>query len=1033
MRSYLAGRRRLTAPRGPRGVAPTFALVLTAAALAHPAALAAQRWTRPERQWTTLETRYFRVHAPREFAEWARSVAGRLDAVREVERRVIGFAPAGVTDVVVDDPYGSANGSAFPFLHGPTVFLWPVPPTPRSFVGNSRDWGELLAVHEFAHIAHLTRPARNRLQRTWRRLLPEGVGPIATRTPRWAIEGYATYVEGALTGSGRPHAALRAAVLRGWALDGALPSYGALNGGGGYLGGSFAYLMGSAYLEWLGARGGDSSITAVWRRSSARVNRSFDAAFAGVYGEGPATLYGRFTAQLTADAFALRARLDTAGRVEGVLDQRLAYTTGDPALSRDGRRMAVELSEGPDAPSRLVVWRVGPGTPRDTAADSAEARSRRRLLRRDPEDVPAVRRFPRPRQPVAVLLAANGATHHTPRFFADGRRVLVSRSDVTPDEVVRPDLFVWDTRTGRLTRATRGANVRDADPAPDGRSAAAVRCEGGRCDLVRVDLGGGAVRVLARGAVNESWTRPRWSPDGRRLVAGVQRGGRWRLALVDAGTGAAAELLQPDDAERYDASFTPDGRALVYTSERGGVPNVVRRELGDTAERPLTRVATAAFAPTASAAERAVYFLHLTPTGLDLRRVAPDSTPVRGGAVALLADAATPARDTGSAVRAAAAQRRPRPDAAPTYATAAALRERPYGAGPRHYSLLPLGAVSPDGGSAGAQLAAIDPVGRLSVLVQGAAGDPRTWRGGSLRAAWRGLPVTLTGELFAGRQALGGRAPNAGVVPAAALAATTDYRAATIVASAARWLVPAARPVGAPGDAGGDTARAARPRVVVGPRDAGAEVRVAGRLGASAGRGTAAAIGDRGLAFAELSMNVARSRGESVAGGALGAQLAAGRTAGAGWQRLVATGRLYAGSDRGSVALDGAFAVVGADAPAYEQPLVGGATPLLFDAALLSQRLAVPALPTAARGGRRAAVARASLGGPALNPYVTVAGAGDGRFGWTRLAGVERRFEGPFAPFARLPRVRLVAGVARVFDAPLRGRTRGYLSATFTP
>jgi hypothetical protein len=240
------------------------------------------------------------------------------------------------------------------------VFLWPVPPTPRSFIGNSRDWGELLAVHEFAHVAHLTRPSRNRWQRTWRRLLPEGIGPLATRTPRWAIEGYATYVEGALTGSGRPHAALRAAVLRGWALEGALPSYGAINGGGGYLGGSFAYLMGSAYLEWLGARAGDSSITAVWRRASARVNRGFDQAFTGVYGEAPAALYGRFTAQLTADAFALRARLDSAGRVEGTLDQRLGYTTGDPALTRDGRRMALELSGGPTAPSRIVVWRVGP-------------------------------------------------------------------------------------------------------------------------------------------------------------------------------------------------------------------------------------------------------------------------------------------------------------------------------------------------------------------------------------------------------------------------------------------------------------------------------------------------------------------------------------------------------------------------------------------------------------------------------------------------------------------------------------------------
>jgi hypothetical protein len=163
-----------------------------------------------------------------------------------------------------------------------------------------------------------------------------------------------------------------------------------------------------------------------------------------------------------------------------------------------------------------------------------------------------------------------------------------------------------------------------------------------------------------------------------------------------------------------------------------------------------------AFAPAPSASEGAVYFLHLTPHGLDLRRVAPDSTPVRGGVVPVLAAAALLPRDTGAAVRSAVAQRPPVP--ADTFATGT-VTERAYGAGARRYSLLPIGGVSPDGSAGGAQLAAIDPAGRLSVLAQAVASDPRVWGGGSLRAAWRGLPVTLTGELFAARQALGAAAP----------------------------------------------------------------------------------------------------------------------------------------------------------------------------------------------------------------------------------------------------------------------------------
>jgi hypothetical protein len=147
----------------------------------------------------------------------------------------------------------------------------------------------------------------------------------------------------------------------------------------------------------------------------------------------------------------------------------------------------------------------------------------------------------------------------------------------------------------------------------------------------------------------------------------------------------------------------------------------------------------------------------------------------------------------------------------------------------------------------------------------------------------------------------------------------------------------------------------------------------------------------------------------------------------------VASARAYAGSARGALTLDATYAAVSDGAPVFERPLVGGPTPALFDAGLLSQRLAVPALPTGFRAGRRAAVARVGFGSGLVTPYASAVGAGDGRFAWSRLAGVESRFDGPFAPFARLPRVRVVAGVARIFDEPLRDRTRAYLSATFTP
>ncbi len=159
-------------------------------------------------------------------------------------------------------------------------------------------------------------------------MLPLRLGPVPLRTPRWAVEGYATYVEGRLTGSGRPHGAARAAYLRQWALEGKLPTYAQLSSGGDFAAGAMAYLVGSAYLEWLVAQRGDSSLVAVWRRLSARQPRSFAQAFAGVYGAPPDELYGRFTVDLTRRALAVRDTLAAAGLDTGVLVQRRRWSTG---------------------------------------------------------------------------------------------------------------------------------------------------------------------------------------------------------------------------------------------------------------------------------------------------------------------------------------------------------------------------------------------------------------------------------------------------------------------------------------------------------------------------------------------------------------------------------------------------------------------------------------------------------------------------------------------------------------------------------
>jgi hypothetical protein len=324
------------------------AILFAAPALAQPA-------PRPWLDWRTAETEHFVLHYPVEYRAWTLALAQRIEGIRDQVTAIVGFSPGRRVHIVVDDPVNDANGYAFPALDAPTIVLWPTPPDPRSEIGNARVWEEMLATHEFTHIAQLTRPSRNKWKRLLWSLSPVPLGPITTKAPRWVLEGYATYVEGRVTGSGRPNNAWRAAIIRQFALEGKLPSYAAMSATGGWETGSFAYLMGSAYLEWLARRGGDSSLVALWRRTTAVTDRSFDEAFRGVYGETPADLYGRFVAEVTANALALDRALEHAGFVEGTLVQRLIRTPGDPAVSPDGRHVAITIRRV-DAPSQLVVW-----------------------------------------------------------------------------------------------------------------------------------------------------------------------------------------------------------------------------------------------------------------------------------------------------------------------------------------------------------------------------------------------------------------------------------------------------------------------------------------------------------------------------------------------------------------------------------------------------------------------------------------------------------------------------------------------------
>ncbi len=972
----------------------TLIRVLLIALLGMPRLANAQsNFARPALDWMTVRTRYFEVHYPAPMAEWVHDLTTRLDAVHDAVSALVGYAPRRRITVIVEDPVSQSNGFANAPLDDPLIVLWPTPPDPAGMLGTYRDWPELLSVHEYAHIAHLTRPTRNPRERRFRRLLPLRAGPLASRTPRWAVEGYATYVEGRLTGSGRPHGAARAAYLRQWALEGKLPTYAQLSSGGDFAGGAMAYLAGSAFLEWLVAERGDSSLVAVWRRLSARQPRTFAEAFAGVYGAPPDELYGRFTVELTRRALVVRDTLAAAGLDTGVLVQRRRWATGEPAVSADGGRIAVELPTR-TLPGPVVVWRTVERV--DTAR---ERRARERALALDPQDVLAVSGDPRPKTPLATLRPRAGRPFHSPRFFADTSRLLVTHDDPLGDGAYRSDLYEWNYRNGRLRRITRGASIRDADPLPDGKAAVGVRCEHGLCDLVRVNLETGEVVTLRQATPSGPYYRPRVSPDGHSAIVAVQRDGRWRLAVIPIAVTAAdgdgeLQFVDPnDDANRYDAAFLPGGRRIVCVSDAGGVPNLEMIDLEGGAPVTQTRVTGALSAPAPIPNDSSVIVLALHARGLDLRRVVLSSTEVR-----------TPVTLVPFLVPAV-----PNPPApVGPFAPAVPPHARPYGAGPHQHRLLPGASYSVEGAFASLSLVGLDPVGRLAYSVNGIFGEPSTWRGLSITASWRGsravVPgvMTFDGTLFRAEQR------------------PSEQRAFADASATLPGLLDAIYTGGTIGTAT--------------TRDYGSarlQLRVGGNYGvldqADAGRPS------RGLVFGEARGSTRVRRGGyrmdllAVVHGSRGA------TGGLGFARAIGTVTADLATPFGGGRVDATLAGSDGGGGLYERFAIGGWPSPLVDAPVLSQRIPVPALPTGFAIGTHAKLLRASTALGPLRPFYWVATTHENLTGWKRVAGVDADYSVPAFPAFAIPAIGLKAGAAYSWDEPFRHRVGVYIGVTYKP
>lgn len=576
----------------------TSALVALATALA-PVVAGAQA-PPPDDRWLTLRTEHFRVTFADGLEELARPAAAAAEAAYGILSAELEQPPAGTIDILITDHVDFSNGFANIFPSN-RITLFARPPTDMRSLQFTRGWMEMVVVHELTHVFHLdaTGAIGDAIRTVFGRLPLLWPTYPAVATPTWSIEGLATYYESRLTGAGRVHGSYHDMVVRTTVLEDRVMAVGELKPyNPTWPGGDRPYIFGSLFMDYLSERFGPDVHEALLEGTTAAWIPPFlwfDRTAGRGTGAGFRALYRDWIASLEEEYGALADSL----RALGVTESEALVAAGpyavQPRVSPDGRAVSYAAADYRDVNQTRVL---------DVETGVASALARRN-------------------QVSSGLGPAS--------WLPDGQSMVLAQLDFTDRYDLFQDLYVLDLR-GNERRLTRGARMAQPDVAPDGRRVAAVQTVDGATRVVLYDLADGRIMPLTRRDPAVSWSLPRWSPDGQRIAVGRwAEGGDYDIVLLEPGDDGTATLrtLMQDQAIDAAPAWSPDGRWILHSSDRSGIPNLYATEVETGRLRQVTSVLTGAFDPDVSPDGRWIYFVRFHTDGFHLERIPFDTAAWR--------------------------------------------------------------------------------------------------------------------------------------------------------------------------------------------------------------------------------------------------------------------------------------------------------------------------------------------------------------------------------------------------------------------
>ena len=525
----------------------------------------------PSYEWKSLRTEHFWIHYHQGLEGHARRLTVIAERVHKKLSQEIKWQPYWRTDVVLVDNMDLANGFALPFPHN-RVQIYISRPELDGVLNNFDQWLELVFTHEYTHILNLD--TINGLPSTTRYTCGRVCFPNMF-LPIWAIEGNAVYQESRGGIYGRNNSSYTDMILR---TELAEDYFKSLSEASHYPRrwptGNIPYLYGGLFVEFLERKYGSGS-------------------FAGFFLENSDNVLPFLINMNAKDVF-------------GTTIPPLWKEWKEFLRVRFWRQMEAVKKEGITPFTRITL--SGHNTTLPRFGDGGRSLY---FLRSTNYDDPVLMRYSLENKKIEKLCSVN---YPNSLSVTAGGAVFVSDLEYYKSVSLFNEAFVYEGKYRRLTRRLRGGYI---DVLPDGRRAVYIRTDGDLYSLVLTDTAFRKDEAVIT-ASDLQMAYPRFSPEGKRIAFTLKdRKGRSDLALLNLETGEIQRLTE-DGFHDLQPAWHPDGKRLIFSSDRNGIYNLHELDLRKKTVRRITNLMGGAFTPEVSPDGRMIAFSLYGREGLDV-------------------------------------------------------------------------------------------------------------------------------------------------------------------------------------------------------------------------------------------------------------------------------------------------------------------------------------------------------------------------------------------------------------------------------